>query len=662
MNVVIQLLNNKEVSQQVKKKILQLIQHWGIRFEDDSDVLPLFTNVYSALKAKKLPFADEDEAKKQVRQLKDALDGKAAMPDSKPLDKKHQKLRKDLEIVMENVVLANEMIDAHDLDDEVDSNDALISLIQAINTFENKIMELIGKIKNDQVMHLALTTNDDMQRTVKRFKKLEHGRAPEKFKPECRKFLPSYKGTPEKAKAASKPSRTRVEAPKFVQQEKVSRPPQSSDDIFGDEPVGSSAPSRAPAPQKASSDDIFGLDFNEPAPTSSAAPTQNSNGSNVSLLTDIMGKMTLNKQQEMNQFNTAMPGGGPGIGQPPMGSPGMGGPGMGGPGMGQPPMGQNPGMFNTGMPPQNMGGNNFGQPNNFNTGYPGGGMGGQGNMNQGFGGGGFNQQNPGYGGGGFGGASNDPFANNNTGLFNTAAPSGFNPGGGPDAFKHNKPKPKKEGPKEFNALFGMADKISDRKGQPKNSVEDYVTTYKNNYNEPGGYDNFGVDPNSQNPPDVNDFFGGGGEAPQQDYNGGFDNQQPQQNDAFGYSQPQENQPNNLDDDFFGGGGGNTDQSNDIYGGLGDSNQPDNSADMGGDIFGNDAPQPQDNYNNYGGGGGGDQYDDPYNQPAEQQNYDQNDNYNQQDYNQQQNYNQPPAQQQPEQNQSSNQDELFDIFG
>ena len=42
MNVVIKLLNNKEVNQQVKKKILQLIQHLGIRFEEETEVLPLF--------------------------------------------------------------------------------------------------------------------------------------------------------------------------------------------------------------------------------------------------------------------------------------------------------------------------------------------------------------------------------------------------------------------------------------------------------------------------------------------------------------------------------------------------------------------------------------------------------------------------------------------
>ena len=39
-------------------------------------------------------------------------------------------------------------------------------------------------------------------------------------------------------------------------------------------------------------------------------------------------------------------------------------------------------------------------------------------------------------------------------------------GGGPNAFK--KQKKVEKGPKEFTALFSMADKISDRKNQPAN--------------------------------------------------------------------------------------------------------------------------------------------------------------------------------------------------
>jgi hypothetical protein len=40
---------------------------------------------------------------------------------------KHAKLKGDLEIVIQNIVLTNEMIDAHEPDQEIDENDALLS-------------------------------------------------------------------------------------------------------------------------------------------------------------------------------------------------------------------------------------------------------------------------------------------------------------------------------------------------------------------------------------------------------------------------------------------------------------------------------------------------------------------------------------------------------
>lgn len=184
MNVIIQLLNNKGVKQNVKKKILQLVQHWGLRFEEDKDVLPLFSSVYSALKQRNLPFTDEREAKEQVKKVKDILEGKKPEPKKKPLDKKSLKLKKDLEVVIQNIVLANEIIDAHDLDDEVEENDALVSMIQTVRSFENKLQELILKIKNDEVMNIALMTNDDLQKTLKRYRRVEHGRAPDSWKPD----------------------------------------------------------------------------------------------------------------------------------------------------------------------------------------------------------------------------------------------------------------------------------------------------------------------------------------------------------------------------------------------------------------------------------------------------------------------------------------------
>jgi hypothetical protein len=56
MNTIIQLLQNKEIQSEVHKKILSLFQDWGTRFESDRDILPLFSEIYNALKKKGVEF------------------------------------------------------------------------------------------------------------------------------------------------------------------------------------------------------------------------------------------------------------------------------------------------------------------------------------------------------------------------------------------------------------------------------------------------------------------------------------------------------------------------------------------------------------------------------------------------------------------------------
>jgi len=50
MHVLIAMLNNKSLPKEIQQKIVYLIQKWGIRFEKQRDLLPLFSDVYGALK------------------------------------------------------------------------------------------------------------------------------------------------------------------------------------------------------------------------------------------------------------------------------------------------------------------------------------------------------------------------------------------------------------------------------------------------------------------------------------------------------------------------------------------------------------------------------------------------------------------------------------
>ena len=94
MQLLIQILNNKDMHQevslcslklQIKTKIVYLIQKWGLRFEKQSDILPLFYNVYKALLANGVKFPDPP-AKTEVKS--GSSGGTEAVPKKKQEDRK----------------------------------------------------------------------------------------------------------------------------------------------------------------------------------------------------------------------------------------------------------------------------------------------------------------------------------------------------------------------------------------------------------------------------------------------------------------------------------------------------------------------------------------------------------------------------------------------
>lgn len=46
---------------QITTKVLFLLQKWGIQFEPDHDILPLFSDVYKALKQKGIEFPEPQQ-------------------------------------------------------------------------------------------------------------------------------------------------------------------------------------------------------------------------------------------------------------------------------------------------------------------------------------------------------------------------------------------------------------------------------------------------------------------------------------------------------------------------------------------------------------------------------------------------------------------------
>lgn len=56
MHTLVAMLNTPNMPKEIQQKILYLIQKWGIRFEKYRDILPLFTDVYNALKKNNVQF------------------------------------------------------------------------------------------------------------------------------------------------------------------------------------------------------------------------------------------------------------------------------------------------------------------------------------------------------------------------------------------------------------------------------------------------------------------------------------------------------------------------------------------------------------------------------------------------------------------------------
>jgi hypothetical protein len=195
-----------------------------------------------------------------------------------------------------------------------------------------------------------------------------------------------------------------------------------------------------------------------------------------------------------------------------------------------------------------------------------------------------------------GGLGNDVGSN----LFQTAPTHvNYNPGDGPEAFKNvKKAKKVEKGPKEFGDLFSMASKITDRTNQPASSVDEYVTSYKNNYSDMGG---------NQDNDGVNDLFAGVGPSQQTPQNNAED-------DFF--RNGNSNTGNQANDDPFGGidntfGGSGRDQTDQIFNGSNNQNQPYNppqnnafvpappqnqGSNMQGDMFGGSSQSANDDKN------------------------------------------------------------------
>jgi len=176
--------------QEIKTRITQLIQKWAIRFESQQDTLPLFTQLYEALKKRGVEFppvqaqAGQGGSQPKSQNKSSNSDSKGRVEETKQdtseVPHKFQKLIQELNQVKGNINMMNEVID--NTEPGV-INDTIIDMYRGFRKIEPKIQEKIAACDNELVMSSCLIVNDDLQKTFERIRDLKGGRRPDDFVP-----------------------------------------------------------------------------------------------------------------------------------------------------------------------------------------------------------------------------------------------------------------------------------------------------------------------------------------------------------------------------------------------------------------------------------------------------------------------------------------------
>ena len=102
---------------------------------------------------------------------------------STKIPSKFKKVCDDLNLIKGNINLTNEMIDASKPGPEVVENDLIKELVKTLKGMEENLIKLISSVEHEVVMNMTLLINDDLHKTLARYKKAAKGSKPEPFVP-----------------------------------------------------------------------------------------------------------------------------------------------------------------------------------------------------------------------------------------------------------------------------------------------------------------------------------------------------------------------------------------------------------------------------------------------------------------------------------------------
>ena len=176
---LINLLKIKDIPE-VQIKLLYLIKKWGIKFENQKNILPNFSDIYIRLKENGIEFPEYNGTDYKKYFNSDNIiinnepfyyfDNLKNILKVENFQHKYRRLVDYLLNMNENIKLANELIDIKD-------NDKLQEIIEILENGKDMLKETIigGRLKDEKLMTYTLGTADDINNTILRKEQLDKG-------------------------------------------------------------------------------------------------------------------------------------------------------------------------------------------------------------------------------------------------------------------------------------------------------------------------------------------------------------------------------------------------------------------------------------------------------------------------------------------------------
>ena len=176
---LINLLKIRDIPE-VQKKLLNLLKKWGIKFENQKNILPNFSDIYIRLKENGIEFPEYNGTDYKKYFNSDNIiinndpfyyfDNLKNILKVENFQHKYRRLVDYLLNMNENIKLANELIDIKD-------NDKLQEIIEILENGKDMLKETIigGRLKDEKLMTYTLGTADDINNTILRKEQLDKG-------------------------------------------------------------------------------------------------------------------------------------------------------------------------------------------------------------------------------------------------------------------------------------------------------------------------------------------------------------------------------------------------------------------------------------------------------------------------------------------------------